>query len=227
MDRVTAGWLRDQVGKHGFSVSGDNFQEFVAWGIVPEQGDDGLYPLSALQTMIRARQLGAEIGSKMLYRRVVQLRCEGCPIPDAKLVLALVRTATTMRRPARTMAAVRQMRVRLADPSAEKPSRRAAARERAIVWKPPTPDRWKDILYHASSEYIGAQIGFWCYSAGTIRELARIAHDDLANVPIYDVVSLIAVNDTSATLANVVAGRLEPPKTGPIFGRSETPKNPL
>ncbi len=222
MERVTAGWLRARASEAGYPVSGDNFDGFRTWGVVPEPDDDGLYPADALQAIVRARELGAEPGLKMLYRRVVRLRCEGFPVPDAKLVDALAKTAATLQRPARTMTAVRQVRARVGNPTATKPSRRAAARERLEGWQPPPPERWREVMSRVIAEAVGARFGLWCYLGGAILHHANLAEDELTGIPLHDVVALLAVHDAAAALANADAGWPEPRIAGPIVGRLAT-----
>ena len=183
--------LRDRAAEAGFPVSGEQFRDYRAWGLLPEPDGDGRWSEETSARLIRIRELGGSV--RQMPRRVILLRCEGFPVPADNLRDAMGAVARTIPTPARSMKQVLRVRRRTGEPAAPAPSQRQAR----AAWKPPPPGQWPDILRRATREDIETRAGLWCYLTAVLRS-PPFTDDAVRSIPLEEVLTMLAIQDIAA-----------------------------
>lgn len=183
--------LRERAAAAGHSVSGEQFNNYRAWGLLHDLEADGQWSEETVARLIRIRELGDTV--RQMPRRVILLRCEGVPVPADNLRDAMGAVARTMPTPARTMKRVLRVRRRMGEPAAPVPSQRQAR----AAWRPPPPGQWPDILRGASRDDIEARAWVWVYVANALQALP-LGDDSVKDIPLEEVLTMTAIQDIKA-----------------------------
>lgn len=196
MERLNESQLRAHAAAKGFPVSGRQFRDFRHWGLIPSPDTDSRWPASTVDTLVTIRARGNEIRS--LPRRVILLRCDGLSIPADRLRSAMRDVAPTIRRPVRAMRRVARARRLLGEPTAARLTEREWRVWEQTTWKIPEPSQWPDILDSATEEGIDRRVGIrWYLAALWMRELGRDTPYDLSDIPLEEMLTMMAIQDVS------------------------------
>jgi hypothetical protein len=200
MNRVNESQLRTAAAAKGYPVSGRQLRDFQRWGLIPASDAEGTWSGDTVDTLVQIRAMGESVRS--LPRRVLLLRCEGLPIAGDYLRDAMAEVAPTIRQPVGKMRRLLRARRLLSEPAA---ARLTDAEWR--VWeeqlgKMPEPGQWPQILSQAAPE--GVERRFtdrWFLSALWMRERVRETPYDINDIPLEEVLTMLAVLDIAAALA--------------------------
>lgn len=191
MTRLTQPELCAMASAAGYPASGEQFLERLKWGLIPPPGDDGRWSADAAKALIRAQQLWTEERVHQLPRRALRMRCEGFPIPDENVLDALRAVAPTIDQPSGKMKTTVWARQVLADPASitrkQKPKRRPV--------RVPSPSTWNDLLRRTTVEAVTKRFWVWCHVASALRSLPFRPEDKISDVPVEELVTLLAVQD--------------------------------
>jgi hypothetical protein len=194
MTRLTQSGLCTAASNEGYPVSGEQFHERLEWGLLPQPDEDGKWDAEVARALIRAQQLWTNESVHALPRRALRMRCEGFPIPDEKVLAALRAVAPTIQQPSRKMKATAWARQILANPA-------AIARKRNRIRpseRPPAASTWKDLLNRINVEAVAKRTWVWCHVASALRSLPFRPEDEVGEIPIEELMTLLAVQDLAA-----------------------------
>lgn len=199
MDRLNESQLRTVAAARGYPVSGRQLRDFQRWGLMSGPDAEGRWPADTVDTLVQIRAMGDRVRS--LPRRVLLLRCEGLPVAGEHLRDAMREVAPTIRQPVRTMRRALRAHRLLADP--------AAAQLTEGEWRAwengehvPPPAQWPQILSQAAPEGIARRFtDRWFLAVLWMRERTRGTPYDVTDIPLEELLTLLAVREIAAALA--------------------------
>lgn len=202
MKHLNESQLRRQAGNKGYPVSGRQLRDFQHWGLIPSPDADGRWPDDTVDTLVTVRARGNEIRS--LPRRVILLRCDGLPISADHLKDAMRDVAPTIRQPMRKLRRVARARRLLAEPAAAQLTDQEWRAWEQTTGKIPEAAQWPGVLSQATGEGVARRFSDrWYLSALWMRERTRNTRYDVSDLPLEEMLTMLAVLDTAAALANM------------------------
>jgi hypothetical protein len=200
VNRMNESQVRKAVAAKGYPVSGRQFRDFRRWGLIPPPDTEGTWASDTVDTLVQIRAMGESVRS--LPRRVLLLRCEGLPIHGDRLREAMCEVAPTIRRPVNKMRRLLRARRLLIEPAA---ARLTDAEWRAWeeqLGKMPEPGQWPQILREAAPAGIERRFtDRWFLSTLWVRERVRDTPYDINDIPLEEVLTMLAVLDIAAASA--------------------------
>jgi hypothetical protein len=197
MNRLNESQLRTAAAANGYPVSGRQLRDFQRWGLIPASDAQGTWSGETVDTLMQIRVMGDSVRS--LPRRVLLLRCEGLSVPGSHLRDAMAEVAPTIRQPVGKMRRLLRARRLLSEPVA---ARLTDAEWRAWeeqLGKTPEPRQWPRILSQAAPAWIERRFtDRWFLSTLWMRERCRDTPYDISDIPLDEVLTMLAVLDISA-----------------------------